>query len=63
MNSETYYQKYHAIKYKKILCEYCFVYCSKYDKHYKTDLHLDNISKILQINRCLLTKNKFNKRN
>ena len=38
------------------LCVYCNYYCTKRDKHYKTEEHLINISKQLHLNIELLKK-------
>ncbi len=39
-------KQYYVEYYKRIkgsLCPYCNVWCSKYDKHFKTDEHMKNV--------------------
>lgn len=55
---KEYYREYIRKRRSIILCDYCNVYCTKKDKHYKTDEHMINIAQSLHLNLDLLLISK-----
>lgn len=56
LSRNDYYKEYQRLRKANIYCSYCNYYCTKFDKHYKTDTHLHNLSIHLKIDSNLLKK-------
>ena len=61
-NNKIKYLKNEYLNDKNIFCDCCAVYCSKYDKHYKTEEHYINLSKKYNINLDLIINKKSKKK-
>ena len=58
LSQKEYYKEYIRKRRAIILCEYCNVYCTKKDKHYKTEDHMRNLAQALHLNINLLINSK-----
>jgi len=50
MSKREYMREYYRRRAATILCTYCNHYCTKNDKHYKTDEHIINMCTQLNLN-------------